>query len=89
MFCYRVHPSNDWIQSQIPEIIRNGVKGLSDEVGDDDEMDAEAFVQAYVHIVAGACISLGNVLYDSYFFLLEVKFTNCLPLIADLVLLYL
>ncbi|RVW42311.1 Anaphase-promoting complex subunit 1 [Vitis vinifera] len=55
----RVHPSKDWIQSQIPEIIKNGVKGLGDEIGDTDEMDAEAFVQAYVNIVAGACISLG------------------------------
>uniref|UniRef100_A0A5B7B7B0 Putative anaphase-promoting complex subunit 1 isoform X2 n=1 Tax=Davidia involucrata TaxID=16924 RepID=A0A5B7B7B0_DAVIN len=55
----RVHPSKDWIQSQIPEIVHNGVKGLGDEMGDIDEMDAEAFVQAYVNIVTGACISLG------------------------------
>ncbi|CAL5412771.1 unnamed protein product [Camellia sinensis] len=55
----RVHPSEDWIQSQIPEIIQNGVKRLGDEMGDIDETDAEAFVQAYVNIVAGACISLG------------------------------
>ncbi|KAF5944722.1 hypothetical protein HYC85_018799 [Camellia sinensis] len=48
-----------WSQSQIPEIIQNGVKRLGDEMGDIDETDAEAFVQAYVNIVAGACISLG------------------------------
>ncbi|XP_075671418.1 anaphase-promoting complex subunit 1 isoform X2 [Castanea sativa] len=55
----RIHPSKDWIQSQIPEIIQHGVKGLRDDSGDIDDMDAEAFVQAYVNIVAGACISLG------------------------------
>ncbi|KAG6765462.1 hypothetical protein POTOM_029505 [Populus tomentosa] len=55
----RVHPSNDWIQSQIPNIVKSGVNGLEDHVNDMDEMDAETFVQAYVNIVAGACISLG------------------------------
>ncbi|XP_021295540.1 anaphase-promoting complex subunit 1 [Herrania umbratica] len=55
----RIHPSKDWIQSQIPEIVKNGVKGLRDDTMDIDEMDAETFVQAYVNIVAGACISLG------------------------------
>lgn len=29
-------------------------------MSDVDEMDAEVFVQAYVNIVAGACISLGQ-----------------------------
>ncbi|KAK8334553.1 hypothetical protein V6Z11_A10G285900 [Gossypium hirsutum] len=55
----RIHPSKDWIQSQIPEIIKSGVKGLRDDTMDIDEMDAETIVQAYVNIVAGACISLG------------------------------
>ncbi|KAK3042882.1 hypothetical protein RJ639_001155 [Escallonia herrerae] len=55
----RVHPTEDWIQSQIPEIVQNGVKCFGDEMGDSDEMDSEAFVQAYVNIVAGACVSLG------------------------------
>ncbi|KAF7130437.1 hypothetical protein RHSIM_Rhsim10G0095300 [Rhododendron simsii] len=55
----RVHPSKDWIQSQIPEIVQNGIRGLGDEVVDVDEMDAEAFVQAYVNIVVGSCISIG------------------------------
>ncbi|KAL4606928.1 hypothetical protein ACB092_09G138800 [Castanea dentata] len=49
----RIHPSKDWIQSQNPGIIQNGVKGLRDDSGDIDDMDAEAFVQAYVNIVAG------------------------------------
>lgn len=57
---FRVHPSEDWIQSQIPEIVQNGVESLGDEMGDVDEMDAEVFIQAYVNIVAGACISLGK-----------------------------
>ncbi|GMI87289.1 pollen calcium-binding protein 1, EMBRYO DEFECTIVE 2771, anaphase promoting complex 1 [Hibiscus trionum] len=55
----RIHPSKDWIQSQIPDIVKNGVKGLGDDTMDIDEMDAETIVQAYVNIVAGACISLG------------------------------
>lgn len=60
MFYCRVHPSQDWIQSQIPDIVKNGVNCLGDDTDDIDEMDAEAFVQAYVNIVAGACISLGK-----------------------------
>ncbi|WCJ19904.1 Anaphase-promoting complex subunit 1 [Euphorbia peplus] len=55
----RVRPSNEWILSQIPEIVKGGVAGLSDDNSDVDEMEAETFVQAYVNIVAGACISLG------------------------------
>ncbi|XP_047258379.1 anaphase-promoting complex subunit 1-like [Capsicum annuum] len=55
----RVHASEEWIQSQIPEVIQNGVKGLGDTMSDPDEINVDAFVQAYVHIVVGACISLG------------------------------
>ncbi|GFY82115.1 E3 ubiquitin ligase [Actinidia rufa] len=82
----RVHPSKDWIQSQIPEIVQNGINGLGDEMGDVDEMDAEAFVQAYVNIVVGSCISIGlrfagtknedarDLLYDyAVYFLNEVS----------------
>ena len=36
-------------------MIKNGVKGVGDEIGDTDEIDAEAFDKAYV---TGACISL-------------------------------
>ncbi|KAE8726178.1 hypothetical protein F3Y22_tig00007361pilonHSYRG00009 [Hibiscus syriacus] len=54
-----IHPTKDWIQSQIPEIVENGVNSLGDDTMDIDEMDAETTVQAYVNIVAGACISLG------------------------------
>lgn len=55
-----MHPSKDWVQSQIPEIVQSGIRGLGDEMGDVDEMDAEAFVQAYVNIVVGSCISIGR-----------------------------
>ncbi|KAK4436500.1 Anaphase-promoting complex subunit [Sesamum alatum] len=55
----RIHPSEDWIEAQIPEVVKNGVKGLGNDMDDQYEMDAEAFVQAYVNIVVGACISLG------------------------------
>ena len=67
---FRIHPSNDWIQSQIPEIVKNGVKGFRDDTMDIDGMDAETFVQAYVNIVAGACICLGMV-----FLLIHILFT--------------
>jgi anaphase-promoting complex subunit 1 len=58
-FC-SVHPSKDWVWSQIPEIVRCGVDGLGGDGNDIDDMDAEAFMQAYVNIVAGACLSLGK-----------------------------
>ncbi|KAL0382140.1 UNVERIFIED_CONTAM: Anaphase-promoting complex subunit [Sesamum calycinum] len=54
-----IHPSEDWIEAQIPEVVKNGVKGLGSDMDDQYEMDAEAFVQAYVNISVGACISLG------------------------------
>ncbi|KAL0341266.1 UNVERIFIED_CONTAM: Anaphase-promoting complex subunit [Sesamum radiatum] len=57
--CSTIHPSEDWIEAQIPEVVKNGVKGLGSDMDDQYEMDAEAFVQAYVNIVVGACISLG------------------------------
>lgn len=63
---FRVHPSKEWIQSQIPEIVKSGVEGIRDRSGDIDEMDVETFVQAYVNIVAGACISLGMYLLLIY-----------------------
>lgn len=56
---FRIRPSEDWIQGQIPKVVLDGVKGLKDEFGDSVEMDSEAVVKAYVNIVAGACISLG------------------------------
>lgn len=55
----RIHPSEEWIQGQIPKVVLNGIKGLTDEMDDSDEMDCEAVVKAYVNIVAGSCISLG------------------------------
>ncbi|XP_030534487.1 anaphase-promoting complex subunit 1 isoform X4 [Rhodamnia argentea] len=55
----RVHPSKKWIESQVPEIVKIGVEGLREDVGNLMETDVEALVQAYINIVAGACISLG------------------------------
>ncbi|KAL2526600.1 Anaphase-promoting complex subunit 1 [Abeliophyllum distichum] len=55
----RIFPSEDWMQSQIPEVVQNGIKSLGNEMDDIYEVDAEAFVQAYVNIIVGACISLG------------------------------
>ncbi|MCD7447534.1 Anaphase-promoting complex subunit 1 [Datura stramonium] len=42
----------------VEQVIQNGVKGLGDTASDTDEINADAFVQAYVYIVVGACISL-------------------------------
>ncbi|RID73006.1 hypothetical protein BRARA_B00180 [Brassica rapa] len=55
----RIRPTSDWIQSQVPEFVKNGVSRLQDNMDDMYEVDVEALVQAYVNIVAGACISLG------------------------------
>ncbi|KAK4359004.1 hypothetical protein RND71_021233 [Anisodus tanguticus] len=68
----RVHASEEWIQSQIPEVIQNGVKGLGDTMSDTDEINADAFVQAYVHIVVGACISL-DLLDDVFLVILDLQ----------------
>ncbi|KAL2665396.1 hypothetical protein AAZX31_02G241900 [Glycine max] len=82
----RVNPSKDWVWSQIPEIVRCAVEGIGGDDNDIDDMDAEAFIQAYVNIITGACISLGlmfagtrnenaqELLYEfSIYFLNEMK----------------
>lgn len=61
---FRVHPSKDWVWSQIPEIVRCAVEGIGGDDNDIDDMDAEAFTQAYVNIIAGACISLGKMFFS-------------------------
>ncbi|XP_051140465.1 anaphase-promoting complex subunit 1 isoform X2 [Andrographis paniculata] len=55
----RICPSEDWIESQISDVVKNGIKAVGNEMDDMYETDAEAFVQAYVNIVVGACISIG------------------------------
>ena len=50
-FVYRIRPTCDWIQSQVPEVVRNGISHLQDGMDDMYEMDVEALVQAYVNIV--------------------------------------
>ena len=60
MFCLfcSIQPSEDWIESQIPDIIKAGMLYVRDEtIG--RGFDAEAVTQAYVNIIAGACISIG------------------------------
>ncbi|KAL9226701.1 hypothetical protein vseg_002481 [Gypsophila vaccaria] len=54
----RVNATKEWVESQIPELVRNSVQALGDDMID-MEVDEEAIVQAYVNIVTGACISLG------------------------------
>ncbi|KAK9683476.1 hypothetical protein RND81_10G143700 [Saponaria officinalis] len=54
----RVNATKEWVESQIPELVRNAVEALGDDMID-MEVDEEAVVQAYVNIVTGACISLG------------------------------
>jgi anaphase-promoting complex subunit 1 len=65
-FC-RIEPSIDWIGSQIPEPIKSGVLNMSEGAIDCDEFDAEALFQAYVNIVTGACIAIGE--QNRYLFL--------------------
>ncbi|PSS21393.1 Anaphase-promoting complex subunit like [Actinidia chinensis var. chinensis] len=86
----RVHPSKDWIQSQIPEIVQNGINGLGDEMGDVDEMDAEAFVQAQVNIVVGSCISIGRLSFVQTNKVIHVPFCLFrLPLLPSVMILVL
>ncbi|KAL8144559.1 hypothetical protein V2J09_017591 [Rumex salicifolius] len=54
-----INPTSTWIESQIPEIVRNGINGLIGDRVDMYEVDEESIVQAYVNIVTGACLSLG------------------------------
>lgn len=85
----RVRPSRDWIESQVPEIVKVGILKVGGETSGSDDFDAEAIVQAYVNIVAGACISLGlkyagtknvdaqELLYSyAIYFLNEIKHTS-------------
>jgi len=55
----RVCPSRDWVESQIPGFVKVGVLKVGDAASESDDFDSEALVQAYVNIVAGACLSLG------------------------------
>ncbi|KAJ8438725.1 hypothetical protein Cgig2_013771 [Carnegiea gigantea] len=55
----RIYPSREWVESQIPRIVKDGIEDLEDDKNEMGEVDEEAVVQAYVNIVAGACISLG------------------------------
>ncbi|GAB2272646.1 hypothetical protein Dimus_007470 [Dionaea muscipula] len=55
----RVNPSKEWIDSQLPEIVKKGVEWLKDDLFDMEDVDEEAIIQAYVNIVTGLCISLG------------------------------
>ena len=43
----------------MPEIVKKRVENLGADAGNFNETDIEAFVQAYVNIITGACISLG------------------------------
>ncbi|KAE8656310.1 Anaphase-promoting complex subunit 1 [Hibiscus syriacus] len=47
----RIHPTKDWIQSQIPEIVENGVNSLGDDIMDIDEMDAKTTELLYEYVV--------------------------------------
>ncbi|XP_078435286.1 E3 ubiquitin ligase [Wolffia australiana] len=53
-----IQPSVDWVESQVPEIVKVGMTNLSDEITERG-YDGEALAQAYVNVISGACISLG------------------------------
>jgi anaphase-promoting complex subunit 1 len=56
----RIQPTKDWVESQVPSFVNFGVSNTSQEAMDSDELDSEALFQAYVNIVTGACIALGE-----------------------------
>lgn len=53
-------PTKEWVESQIPLIVKVGIEALGNEGTDIEDVDEEAVVQAFVNIIAGACISLGK-----------------------------
>jgi len=60
MSFFRIQPTKGWVDSQIPETVKSGVSNMSEGTIDSDELDTEALFQAYVNIVTGACIALGE-----------------------------
>lgn len=84
----RVYPSKDWVQSQIPDIVKNGVECLGDDTIDIDGLDAEAFVQAYIHIVAGSCISLGRIFICLEIFILCETYSRFVDLVLKIIVSY-
>lgn len=83
----RINPGETWIQGQIPDIIKEGVRIMVDNSDDiSDNIDMEALVQSFANIVCGACFSIGlryagtgnadaqELLYSySIYFLNEIK----------------
>ncbi|XP_031485584.1 anaphase-promoting complex subunit 1 isoform X2 [Nymphaea colorata] len=79
-------PSQAWINSQIPEIVKNSPVYLNVEFMDNDDADIGALAQAFVNILTAACVLLGlkyagsrnaeaqELLYDHAIYLLyEIK----------------
>ncbi|EFJ11009.1 hypothetical protein SELMODRAFT_126964 [Selaginella moellendorffii] len=57
-----VQATEEWIQSQVPDIIRQAVvQAKGSDAGADvtPDLDMEALTQAHVNILAGACLSIG------------------------------
>ncbi|KAH9317547.1 hypothetical protein KI387_019316, partial [Taxus chinensis] len=83
----RINPSERWIQSQIPDIMKEGVRIMEDNSDDISEnINMEAIIQSFANIVCGACLSIGlryagtenadaqELLYSySIYFLNEIK----------------
>lgn len=62
MFLDSVQATEEWVQAQIPEIVKTAVNTIN-QVGDTAtppaDADMEALAQAHVNILAGACLSIG------------------------------
>lgn len=71
LFGNSIQATEEWVQAQIPAIIKDCLD-LSSKDKDDSELpavdvDMEALAQAHVNVLAGACLSIGMVLYDHEF----------------------
>ncbi|KAL3687507.1 hypothetical protein R1sor_013816 [Riccia sorocarpa] len=56
-----IKATEEWVQEQIPEIIKNAVKFINQDANAEAppaDADMEALVQAHVNILAGACLSI-------------------------------
>lgn len=63
-FFYRIIPDREWVDSQIPEIVKKSFNDIGDDINDCDEMmDIETICQAYINVVTGACMSIGEAFF--------------------------
>ncbi|XP_044177050.1 anaphase-promoting complex subunit 1-like isoform X2 [Acropora millepora] len=54
-----IHPSTDWVESHIPEIVQKYDSSSAEMDALNSDMDVESLSQAKVNIIAGCCMVMG------------------------------